>query len=414
MQHTDLLMIGCGPSNLAVGVALEECAEVHNINSSLILEKDTSVCWHRGMLFPEAQSQVSFLKDLVTQRDPTSRFSFLNFLHKTNRLDSFVNLQTFNPYRKEISDYLQWVAGGLEKTQVIYNSKVVAVRPELASEGQITGWHVTVENGDSYRARRLIFGAGRDLNIPAVFEHVSPDNVIHSANFLTALEQMKCGRVNRIAVIGGAQSSAEMYQSCLEHFPTANITMIMRSIGLVNYEGSQFTNTLFQNDYINTYFNCDNATREKTLAAMHTTNYSGVAPSTLSGLYRFHYLQELRGENRAVMLTQCDILHAVDDDGGVLITWKDNKSGHSHSARFDVVLLGTGYKNKTPTLFDSLSNHLDIEKIRVDRNYRAVLPYAPGVSLHLQGVNESTHGIADSLLSVLAFRSKEIIDDITA
>ncbi|WP_139319745.1 SidA/IucD/PvdA family monooxygenase, partial [Serratia marcescens] len=90
MQHTDLLMIGCGPSNLAVGVALEECAEVHNINSSLILEKDTSVCWHRGMLFPEAQSQVSFLKDLVTQRDPTSRFSFLNFLHKTNRLDSFV------------------------------------------------------------------------------------------------------------------------------------------------------------------------------------------------------------------------------------------------------------------------------------------------------------------------------------
>ncbi|RJK69559.1 hypothetical protein CMV60_00450 [Serratia marcescens] len=190
--------------------------------------------------------------------------------------------------------------------------------------------------------------------------------------------------------------------------------MIMRSIGLVNYEGSQFTNTLFQNDYINTYFNCDNETREKTLAAMHTTNYSGVAPSTLSGLYRFHYLQELRGENRAVMLTQCDILHAVDDDGGVLITWKDNKSGHSHSARFDVVLLGTGYKNKTPTLFDSLSNHLDIEKICVDRNYRAVLPYSPGVSLHLQGVNENTHGIADSLLSVLAFRSKEIIDDITA
>ncbi|MGG7521993.1 SidA/IucD/PvdA family monooxygenase [bacterium BS0013] len=36
---------------------------------SLILEKDDSVCWHRGMLFLEAQSQVSFLKDLVTERD---------------------------------------------------------------------------------------------------------------------------------------------------------------------------------------------------------------------------------------------------------------------------------------------------------------------------------------------------------
>lgn len=42
MQHIDLLMIGCGPSNLAVGVALEESALSHNITSSLILEKDDS------------------------------------------------------------------------------------------------------------------------------------------------------------------------------------------------------------------------------------------------------------------------------------------------------------------------------------------------------------------------------------
>lgn len=82
MQHVDLLMIGCGPSNLAVAAALEDNSSSQVISSSLILEKDTSACWHRGMLFPEAQSQVSFLKNLVTQRNPTSRFSFLNFLHK--------------------------------------------------------------------------------------------------------------------------------------------------------------------------------------------------------------------------------------------------------------------------------------------------------------------------------------------
>ena len=37
MQHTDLLMIGCGPSNLAVGVALEELTAPHDITSSIIL-----------------------------------------------------------------------------------------------------------------------------------------------------------------------------------------------------------------------------------------------------------------------------------------------------------------------------------------------------------------------------------------
>ncbi|MBF4114112.1 SidA/IucD/PvdA family monooxygenase [Enterobacter cloacae] len=414
MQHTDLLMIGCGPSNLAVGVALEERTTPHDITSSLILEKDDSVCWHRGMLFPEAQSQVSFLKDLVTQRDPTSQFSFLNFLHKTKRLDDFINLQTFNPYRKEISAYLQWVADSLKKTKVVYNSKVSTVEPDISSDGNITGWRVSVEGGDIYHANRLIFGGGRDLNIPAVFEHVSPEKVLHSAHFLTTLEKIDTCAFKNIAVIGGAQSSAEMYQFCIENFPDADIKMIMRSIGLVNYEGSQFTNTLFQNSYINTYFNADDNSRKKTLAAMHTTNYSGVAPSTLSGLYRFHYLQDMRGEERATMLTQCEILHAVDDENGVLLTWKNNKSGQTHSERFDIILLGTGYKNKTPELLTTLSGQLDAEYIRVDRNYRAILPFSPGVSLHLQGTNESTHGIADSLLSVLAFRSKEILDDITA
>lgn len=413
MHHTDLLMVGCGPSNLAVGVALEECSTPHNITSSLILEKDDAVCWHKGLLFPDAQSQVSFLKDLVTQRDPTSRYSFLNFLHKTGRLDGFINLQTFTPYRKEISDYLQWVADNLKKTRVIYNCRVSAVVPDIASNGQIAGWKVSVENGETYRANRLIYGAGRDLNIPAIFKDISTDKVIHSANFLTTLEKMDKRQLQNIAVIGGAQSSAEMYQYCIENMPDARISMIMRSIGLVNYEGSLFTNTLYQNDYINTYFNSDDETRLKTLAAMHTTNYSGVAPATLSELYRFHYLQNLRAEDRATMLTQCELLHAEDDENGVLITWKDNKTGNTQSARFDIVLLGTGYKNQTPALFHTLSKKYDIKQIHVDRNYRAILPCMAGVSLHLQGVNEKTHGIADSLLSVLACRSKEIVDDIT-
>lgn len=183
------------------------------------------------MLFPEAQSQVSFLKDLVTQRDPTSKFSFLNFLHSTKRLDNFVNLQTFNPYRMEISNYLQWVANNLKKTEVVYNSKVTSVSPEISTEGNIVVWCVTVDNGNVYHASRLIFGAGRDHNIPAVFEHVSEDKLIHSANFLTTLAKKDRTRVKNIAVIGGAQSSVEMYQFCIDSFHDANADHILRQMG---------------------------------------------------------------------------------------------------------------------------------------------------------------------------------------
>ena len=300
MHSVDLIMIGCGPSNLAVGVALEEKRKTNNITTSIILEKDDSVCWHRGMLFPEAQSQVSFLKDLVTQRDPTSKFSFLNFLHKTQRLDQFINLQTFNPFRKEISNYLQWVADNLKKTQIVYDFKVIDITPEIDNAGKIVEWCITSEKGEKYWAKKIIYGGGRDLNIPDVFSSISGERIIHSVNYLSFLENFDKENVRNIAVIGGAQSSAEIYQSCLEQFPEAKTSMIMRSIGLVNYEGSQFTNTLFQNEYINTHFEKNDEIKAGVLKAMRTTNYAGVAPATLSGLYRFHYLQDMNGKKKSV------------------------------------------------------------------------------------------------------------------
>src|ERR1700712_381172 len=103
-------MIGAGPSNLSLAVALEECGSPELAAGALILEKYEDVKWQRNLLLPWARSQVSYVKDLVTLRNPRSRFSFLNFLHDQGRLDEFVNLGTFHPLRWEFSDYLQWVA----------------------------------------------------------------------------------------------------------------------------------------------------------------------------------------------------------------------------------------------------------------------------------------------------------------
>jgi L-ornithine N5-oxygenase len=48
----------------------------------------------------------------------------------------------------------------------------------------------------------------------------------------------------------------------------------------------------------------------------------------------------------------------------------------------------------------------------VSRRYRVDLGEGARGGLYLQGVNEQTHGIADSLLSVLAHRSQEIVADL--
>src|SRR3954452_17591342 len=116
-REVELLAVGAGPSNLGLAVALEEIAP-DLAESSLVIDRNPTIEWQQGMLLPWAKSQVSFLKDLVTQRNPRSRFSFLSHLKATERLDDFVNMSSYLPYRVEIAEYLRWVARSLTRVRI--------------------------------------------------------------------------------------------------------------------------------------------------------------------------------------------------------------------------------------------------------------------------------------------------------
>jgi hypothetical protein len=96
----DVLGVGFGPSNLALAIALEEQAGRATATRPVragFIERQGQFGWHRGMLITGATMQVSFLKDLVTMRNPTSDFSFIAYLHEpdVNReCRSHVNLVT--------------------------------------------------------------------------------------------------------------------------------------------------------------------------------------------------------------------------------------------------------------------------------------------------------------------------------
>ncbi len=113
-REVELLAIGAGPSNLGLAVALEELAPELAANA-LIIDRSKTIEWQQGMLLPWAKSQVAFAKDLVTLRNPRSKFSFVNHLHATGRLDDFINMGSLTPYRREIAAYLAWVASALDQ-----------------------------------------------------------------------------------------------------------------------------------------------------------------------------------------------------------------------------------------------------------------------------------------------------------
>ena len=140
-QEVEVLAIGAGPANLSLAVALEELAP-EMARETVIVEQHDTVVWQRGLLLPWSQSQVSFLKDLVTRRNPRSKYSFVNFLHETDRLDDFINLGSFTPYRMEISDYLSWVARNLSEVRIQSGRRCVSVEPCYDTDGDVSEWLV--------------------------------------------------------------------------------------------------------------------------------------------------------------------------------------------------------------------------------------------------------------------------------
>ena len=411
-QKVEILAIGSGPSNLALAVALEELAPDEVARNTLIIEQHEDVAWQRGMLLPWSQSQVSFLKDLVTRRNPRSKYSFLNYLHATDRLDEFINLGSFTPYRIEISGYLRWVAQSLSKVRIERGRRCVSIEPCDPVGGQVREWLVRLADGTQIITPNVAIGTGRDAHIPEAFSKIPREYLIHSTEFSDRVAKLNSDDALRVVVVGGAQSAAEMLWATHQSFPNARCTMVMRSIGLNNYESSKFTNELFYASFIDEFHAASPEARDQLLREMNRTNYSGLAPHMLETLYRQMYLERLTGTERLQMVTMAEVSAARMDGDEVVLTLINRKTGRSEEMTFDIVLLGTGFTKSMPKVIQDLATSVGVDTISVNRQYHMNLPPNITAGCYLQGVNEATHGIADSLMSVLAVRSEEIVMDL--
>jgi len=412
VQEVDVLMIGAGPANLALAVAIEESGSQRLAGDALVLEQHADVKWQRNLLLPWARSQVSFLKDLVLLRNPRSRFSFLNFLHEKGELDSFVNLGTFNPYRWQLSAYQQWVAESLEHVAIRYNARATRVDPRLADDGSVVGWTVTLADGDSMRCRDLVIGAGRDAHVPEVFRGLPEDRVIHSTQYCSRIGRVPTDRPVRAVVVGGAQSAAEMFMALHQELPLCEPTMVMRSIGLQNYQTSKFVNELFSPAFVDEFYNMMPDARGQVLEEMHLTNYAGLAPPFLDEMYSMLYQQKMLGQRRSTVRSLTEVVGARLADDEVILDLRDRKSGKVEPLPCDLVLLGTGYDSRMPGMVRDLFERMGLDDVVANRRYRVDLGDSALAAVYLQGVNEQTHGIADSLISVLAHRSQDITSDL--
>jgi L-ornithine N5-oxygenase len=250
----DLVCVGFGPASLAIAVALHDA--VDGVDPTLdiptvrgrapkvaFLERQHRFQWHAGMLLPGARMQITFMKDMATMRNPRSEFTFINYLHKKNRLVEFMNLNTFLPHRVEYEDYMRWCASWFEDV-VHYSQEVVNIVPEKSASGKIETFVVISRNSQtselsSRRTKHVVIAPGGRPNIPKPFPNNHP-KVVHSSQFSHTVPKLlkDTHRPYKVAVIGSGQSAAEIFSYLHSHYPNSQTRLLLRGSALVPSDDS--------------------------------------------------------------------------------------------------------------------------------------------------------------------------------
>ncbi|MDG4666637.1 SidA/IucD/PvdA family monooxygenase [Mycobacterium sp. 236(2023)] len=410
-QILDVVGVGFGPSNLALAVAVREHNETASrpITAEFVELKD-EFGWHTGMLLPGTTMQISFLKDLVTQRNPTSEFTFLNYLTERGRLTEFINYKTFFPTRLEFHDYLTWAADKVEAS-VRYGSRVTSIREvDGVFEVEICGGQT-----GSLRARNVVIAGGIEPHLPPGV--VRSPRQIHNHGFLHDLERLPTRKHNRFVVVGAGQSAAEVCAYLHDLTSDNEVHGVFAKYGYSPADDSPFANRVFDPDAVDDFYSATPGVRRQLIDYHRSTNYSAVDLPLIEDLYAREYAERVADDRRLFLRGASSICATQEHDDGVRVDILHHPSGEIDQIDCDAVIYATGF---APASLHGILGDLYPALVQengqpvVTRDYRLTTDPPTAGSLYIQGNTEHTHGLTSSLLSNIAIRSGEILESIDA
>ncbi|KAK9761499.1 hypothetical protein K7432_013560 [Basidiobolus ranarum] len=454
-QEYDVLCAGFGPAGVAIAIALAEDGrlkgfEEHNKNSIknetlnvCFIEKQVNPVWHGGMLIDDTKMQISFLKDLATLNNPKSHFTFINYLKEHNRLVDFTNLGTTLPYRSEFNDYLNWITSHFSSLAHL-GEEVISVEPIFKQGTQeIERLRVTSKRlGDNTSivriTKRFIVAIGGQARIPAWAKGNQGQynsHILHSSQYFYNVSKMLPEREApySVAVVGGGQSGAEIFHDVIQRYPNSRVSLILRDSALRPSDDSPFVNEIFNPTSTDKFFNLSEERRKACLKHNSATNYSVVRLELIESIYSTLYQQKLPGHSQQhSILSSRQVVSYNSDNGKILLQLRQcdeagQPIGNPNTVSdhvFDAVFLATGYERNAHTRIlqpmapyllktdDSICDPAKELQLSIERDYRVRTVPSCHPSIYLQGCCQDTHGISDSLLSVLSVRAAEVTHSI--
>ncbi|GAA4782535.1 lysine N(6)-hydroxylase/L-ornithine N(5)-oxygenase family protein [Corynebacterium canis] len=408
----DIIGVGFGPSNLALATAVTEHNQHHPeapIRAHFV-EKREFFDWHPGMMLPDAQMQISWLKDLATFRNPQSPFTFINYLFDSGRLVDFVNMKTFFPSRLEFRDYLRWAADRVDST-ISYGREVRSIGLDSTRATVHLGPDAhAVNEPETLHAPVVVFAPGLRPVLPEGI--VEGPRVFHNIHILDRLEGIDPQGIREVVVIGSGQSAAEVLLYFHATMPHAHVHGVFGRYGISPSDDTPFANRVFDPAAVDDWFAADPKERERQMAYHRQTNYSAVDAELIEELFRLEYGEKVTGNTRLHLHRTTRLEHCAEDSHGVTVRLRNAMTGEETTMQPDLVVFATGFE-ETPIadfIDPASASVITTDHVSVGRDYR--LPTTTNVGVYLNGGVERTHGLSSSLLSNVAIRAADILNSI--
>ncbi|WP_371567133.1 lysine N(6)-hydroxylase/L-ornithine N(5)-oxygenase family protein [Streptomyces canus] len=394
----DFVGIGLGPFNLGLACLTEPIDELDGI----FLDSKPDFEWHAGMFLDGAHLQTPFMSDLVTLADPTSPYSFLNYLKEKGRLYSFYIRENFYPLRVEYDDYCRWAANKL--SNVRFGTTVT----EVTYEDDL--YVVKTAAGEEFRARHLVLGTGTPPYIPEACQGLDGD-FIHNSRYVQHRSELV--KKESITVVGSGQSAAEIYHDLLGEIDVHGyrLNWVTRSPRFFPLEYTKLTLEMTSPEYIDYYRELPEATRYR-LTAEQKGLFKGIDGDLINEIFDLLYQKNLGGPVPTRLLTNSSLNSARHENGTYTLAFRQEEQEKDFEIESQGLVLATGYKYAEPEFLAPVKDRLVYDSqgnFDVSRNY-AIDVTGRGVFLQNAGVH--THSITSPDLGMGAYRNSYIVREL--
>lgn len=404
----DFIAVGVGPFNLSLACLT---APIENLDG-LFFDKNESFNWHPGMLLQDTTLQIPFLADLVTLADPTSPFSFLNYIKEQGKMYSFYIRENFLLLRNEYNQYCQWAIKKLPN--IYFNTEVTNIQYDENQQIYIvTTVSTKTEVMTIYRTKKIVLGTGTAPHIPKSCQSLK-GKAIHSSAYIQNKALLQ--KQKSITVLGSGQSAAEVFNDLLQEIDVYGyqLNWITRSSRFFPMDYSKLTLEMTSPEYVDYFYNLPADKRDHLLKNQKLL-YKGINKDLIATIFDTIYSKKVITEIDVNLRTNAACTKGTYDEinQSFELELHQVEQDKRYRHKTDALVLATGYGYKLPQFLEGIASRIQWDekgRFAANRNYSID---NNGSEVFVQNAELHTHGFVTPDLGMACYRNSYIIKEIT-